>query len=89
MIGLLIFPFRCLKILTACCPWIQVKKPLMAARAKIEEDEDTAAAEKAAQKEMKRVAGEEAKLKEELYKKVGSAASIRWGGLRKLVRGGK
>ena len=35
----------------------------MAARAKIEEDEDTAAAEKAAQKEMKRVAGEEAKLK--------------------------
>ena len=38
---------------------------------------------------MKRVAGEEAKLKEELYKKVGSAASIRWGGLRKLVRGGK
>ena len=29
------------------------------------------------------------KLKEELYKKVGSAASIRWGGLRKLVRGGK
>ena len=69
--------------------WIQVKKPLMAARAKIEEDEDTAAAEKAAQKEMKRVAGEEAKLKEELYKKVGSAASIRWGGLRKLVRGGK